>query len=125
MRENLENGKDIKVPRSLSDRQKYPFIPAFVDCVTLPQNGGEYFVVVRTLVDQSWKDPKTNEVPKDLPPQSHFVNLRTNPDWHVRNADHVVQGKKYFYSKPLKVTTPSNCPHKSASHLGPFLVEQD
>ena len=44
---------------------------------------GEYWLVVWTVVDQSWGKPGQGE-PAGIGPQSFLSNARTNPQWESR-----------------------------------------
>lgn len=58
-------------------------------------------LVVMARVDQDWLLRKSSEpVTPDLPPQTHWVNARTNPDWYHANRDsgREVRGRGVFFS---------------------------
>lgn len=62
--------------------------------------GDKIAVVAAARVDQDW-GKKLNGVQPDLPPQSHVVNARTNPDWHRQTDGKIIQGRLDWYSVPL------------------------
>jgi hypothetical protein len=60
-------------------------------------------VLAMARVDQAWANSKDPHVP-DVPPQSHIVNARTNPDWHHEKPDgKVIQGRLDWFSQPLTI----------------------
>jgi hypothetical protein len=60
-------------------------------------------VLAMARVDQAWANPKDPHLP-DVPPQSHIVNARTNPDWHHEKPDgKVIQGRLDWFSQPLTI----------------------
>ncbi|CAB9498921.1 Zinc carboxypeptidase [Seminavis robusta] len=60
-------------------------------------------VLATARVDQNWQTMPADYAPK-LPPQSHIVNARTNPDWHHQLPDgKVIQGRLDWFSIPLTV----------------------
>ena len=63
----------------------------------------EIVVLARARVDQSWREQPDTIKPK-LPPQSHVVNARTNPEWHHESEGKVIQGRLDWYSTiPLTI----------------------
>lgn len=70
---------------------------------------GEVLVVwASARVDQSWADPGAQAYPLVVP-QSHIVNVRTNPDWfHTNHKGDVVQGRLDWFSPPLSIVVPES-----------------
>jgi hypothetical protein len=64
--------------------------------------GDKIAVVAAARVDQDWGRPLKGVQP-DLPPQSHLVNVRTNPEWHRQANGKVIQGRLDWYSIPLTI----------------------
>ena len=67
--------------------------------------GDKLAVFARARVDQDWASlqPQPQPLP-NVPPQSHIVNARTNPDWRHERADgKVIQGRLDWYSVPLTI----------------------
>jgi len=60
-------------------------------------------VIASARVDQGWTElPDT--VGPDVPPQSHIVNARTNPNWHHETPDgKVIQGRLDWVSVPVTI----------------------
>lgn len=71
------------------------------------QSNDKIVVVAGAVVDQHWKSVPKDYAPK-VPPQSHVVNARTNPDWHHESAGKIVQGRVDWYSLPLTVVVGDN-----------------
>ena len=66
--------------------------------------GDRLVVVARSKVDQSWGTAPPGSEPPNLPPQSHVVNARTNPDWHHQGPNGaVIQGRVDWYSQPVTI----------------------
>jgi hypothetical protein len=66
--------------------------------------GDQIAVFAYAMLDQSWGRTDANTtVNPPLPPQSHLVNARTNPDWKHEYVNQIVQGRKYWFSTPLTV----------------------
>lgn len=93
---------------SAMNRHKFPFKPEFSACFLLNKlpvemrNAG-FTVIVRARVDQTWNSAPDNTVPIGFAPQSHLVNARTNPNWTMRNAGKMVQGRLDWFSEPMNV----------------------
>ena len=65
--------------------------------------GDQIAVFAKAVVDQDWTTNAEAVVP-DVPPQSHIVNARTNPNWHHQRADgKVIQGRLDWYSVPVTI----------------------
>ena len=56
-----------------------------------------FVAVAFATVDQDWL-VQGAPLPA-VPPQSHVINARTNPNWRKQNENFVVQGRTYFVSK--------------------------
>ena len=81
-----------------------PYGPVFSAKIDLSEyNVGDSIAVMPyAKVDQNWKSqPETMD--PEVPPQSHAVNARTNPDWHFESAGKVVQGRLDWMSTPLTI----------------------
>ena len=87
-------------------RAALSFVPAYLPA-------GEYFVVATAAVDEFMRH-QHNPEPAHTPPQSNFVNARTNADWFVRVVDdkssggsgeeeHIIRGRAAWHSKPIHV----------------------
>jgi hypothetical protein len=59
-------------------------------------------IMASARVDQSWNQVKPNVAP-EMPPQSHVVNARTNPDWHHESSGKHINGRLDWFSVPLTV----------------------
>merc|ERR1712157_288763 len=62
------------------------------------------------LVDQSWTtQPKPKYFKPNIPPQSHLVNVRTNPNWFYETDDkaYSIQGRLFWLSIRLSFTMSS------------------
>ena len=70
--------------------------------------GDEIAVMAYTMVDQHWIKSPNSDIGPDLPPQSHVVNARTNPDWHFESAGKVIQGREWFFSTPVTLIVKEN-----------------
>jgi hypothetical protein len=65
--------------------------------------GDKIVVIARAKVDQAWGQPMAGANPS-LPPQSHLVNARTNPEWrHEKPDGKVIQGRLNWYSMPVTI----------------------
>jgi hypothetical protein len=60
----------------------------------------DLFVIVRARVDSALAEQSGRQQP-DLPPQSHWVNARTNGDWDMSNNGRRVRGRLWWYSRPV------------------------
>ena len=79
---------------------------SFVSAIDLSglAKGDELVVMATAMVDQAWGGASSvNEVFPHVPPQSHIVNVRTNPHWYHASADKIVQGRLYWFSMPLYI----------------------
>ena len=57
-------------------------------------------VIAVAKVDQDWKQQPNDVAPK-IPPQSHIVNARTNPDWYHETEGSIIRGRLQWFSLPL------------------------
>jgi Zinc carboxypeptidase len=79
-----------------------PIFRATIDIPDSWKKLEQIVVVVAARVDQTWAEQPSNVAPK-LPPQSHVVNARTNPDWHYESAGKHIQGRLNWYSIPVTI----------------------
>jgi hypothetical protein len=92
----------------MDDREKWPFQPRWSACVVLPDavadSNDDFFVMARARVDSEWATVLNGEPnPRDMKPQSHWVNARTNEAWNRTKNGHIVQGQLDWYSVPLRI----------------------
>jgi hypothetical protein len=66
------------------------------------QQGDKIVVIASAMVDQSWKKQPDNIAPK-VPPQSHIVNARTDPNYHHESNGKHIHGHVDWYSFPLTI----------------------
>eukprot|EP00536_Pseudo-nitzschia_multiseries_P002012 jgi/Psemu1/283423/fgenesh1_pg.27_\ len=66
------------------------------------QKGDKVMVLASARVDQSWKNKSENTQP-DLPPQSHIVNARTDPDYHHESNGKHIRGRLDWFSVPVTI----------------------
>ena len=59
------------------------------------KSGDKVAVLPFAKVDQHWKSQPSPHTP-EVSPQSHSVNIRTNPSWRFESAGKVVQGRLYW-----------------------------
>jgi len=64
--------------------------------------GDEIAVLAYGMLDQTWRNEPETFAPK-VPPQSHLVNARTNPDWHFESAGKIIQGRDWWFATPLTI----------------------
>ncbi|GMH48803.1 hypothetical protein TL16_g00378 [Triparma laevis f. inornata] len=65
---------------------------------------GESSVVIFTRVDKSWgEEDRANFEPKNIGPQSHYVNARTNAEYEKVHAGKKVVGRIWWPSNPINV----------------------
>mmetsp|Transcript_24976 Transcript_24976/g.29433 ORF Transcript_24976/g.29433 Transcript_24976/m.29433 type:complete len:742 (+) Transcript_24976:134-2359(+) len=62
--------------------------------------GDTIVVFAMARVDQGWY-MTVDGVSPNLPPTSHIVNARTNPDWSHESAQKIIQGRTEWFSIPL------------------------
>jgi hypothetical protein len=77
-------------------------------------------VVAIARVDQAWKDQGDNVAPK-VPPQSHMVNARTDPEWYHESAGKRIQGRLEWVSIPLTIVIGEH--YDSTESQGEWIVE--
>lgn len=76
--------------------------------ITLPRDAGEYWLVAWSKVDQDWAT-KGQGYPKNLDPQSHLINARTNPKWRYQTpSGKEVRGRLLWPSDPILITVSEN-----------------
>lgn len=85
----------------IDDREKFPFIPAWKSCFTAPEEAGEYIIIAQAVVDAEWGETPLNSTPKNIEPQSHVVQARTNTEWRKSNNNFMVQGQVNWFSSPF------------------------
>jgi len=64
--------------------------------------GDEIAVYAYATLDHYWSTQPGNIKP-DVPPQSHFVNARTNASWNYDYSNHTVKGQLYYFSVPVTI----------------------
>ncbi|GMF12770.1 unnamed protein product [Phytophthora lilii] len=80
----------------------------FVTCLNLGNaTSSKLYVRALATVDQDWKKQGTgDDAPSPhVPPQSHLVNARTNPDWEFEWNGHRVKGALEWASPVITVDT--------------------
>ncbi|KAH9261225.1 hypothetical protein BASA81_000929 [Batrachochytrium salamandrivorans] len=99
-----------------ADRSEFPFKSDFTACIDMEREEGEAVIWVRARVDSSWAKRKSSSVftPAGFPPQSHWVNARTNVNWTMENAGKRIQGKLDWYSQPVVVVAAGRGERKDA-----------
>jgi hypothetical protein len=73
-----------------------PFSPLFTKCISLPDNsikGDQIAIRAIVQVDSDWSNIDAQANPHNFPPQSHWVNARTNEKWIKQVGNHRVKGK--------------------------------
>eukprot|EP00592_Proboscia_alata_P009100 CAMPEP_0194366138 /NCGR_PEP_ID=MMETSP0174-20130528/14147_1 /TAXON_ID=216777 /ORGANISM="Proboscia alata, Strain PI-D3" /LENGTH=532 /DNA_ID=CAMNT_0039141147 /DNA_START=228 /DNA_END=1826 /DNA_ORIENTATION=+ len=71
-----------------------------LDVAAWSKQNSAVFAVAK--VDQGWSNRRNRQtVAPDVPPQSHIVNVRTNPDWHAESGGKEVRGRLYWVSSPV------------------------
>ena len=76
-----------------------PFGPIFQETIDLSyfKDGDKIAVVPYASVDQHWKEQPKSFTP-NVKPQSHSVNVRTDPSWRHESSGKVVQGRLHWRS---------------------------
>ncbi|GAX14250.1 hypothetical protein FisN_1Hh444 [Fistulifera solaris] len=74
--------------------------------------GDEIIVIAMAEVDKGWKDQPKNIKPQ-VPPQSHMVNARTNPEWYHETDGSVIQGRVQWFSMPATLYIVSSSTSKT------------
>src|SRR5690606_20420370 len=85
-----------------NDRAREPFRSSFSACVRVTLGEGSAFRVrAVTRADSAWNSAEEAQraSPTGTPPQSHWVNARTNPEWEVRRGTNVVRGRVEWVSE--------------------------
>eukprot|EP00591_Stephanopyxis_turris_P014513 CAMPEP_0195539556 /NCGR_PEP_ID=MMETSP0794_2-20130614/50115_1 /TAXON_ID=515487 /ORGANISM="Stephanopyxis turris, Strain CCMP 815" /LENGTH=704 /DNA_ID=CAMNT_0040673593 /DNA_START=269 /DNA_END=2383 /DNA_ORIENTATION=- len=92
--------QDGATPIGGSDFPPGPIFSAAVDLNDF-EGGDTIAVFAVAKLDQSWKEQPNSFAP-NVPPQSHVVNARTNPDWyHTSESGMIVQGRQHWVSVPV------------------------
>lgn len=96
----LPEGKESKLKNGVG--KSIPYGSIFKASISLKEFkvGDKIAVMPFAMVDQRWKDQPSSFTPKVMP-QSHVVNVRTNPSWHYESADKVVQGRLHWRAVPI------------------------
>jgi hypothetical protein len=80
----------------------------FVSCVDLHTDvSKKFYVRALAKVDQGWRKQAENgeDLPSPhIPPQSHYVNARTNAKWNHQWNGRDVKGLLWWYSPTIEVT---------------------
>ncbi len=79
-----------------------PIFSTVVDVSSL-RAGETLSIIASSRVDRSWAVRPNADVKPDVPPQSHVVNARTNPDWHFESAGKRVKGRLDWFSTPVTI----------------------
>mmetsp|Transcript_7545 Transcript_7545/g.22036 ORF Transcript_7545/g.22036 Transcript_7545/m.22036 type:complete len:786 (-) Transcript_7545:2991-5348(-) len=66
------------------------------------KKGEKVMVMASARVDQSWKNQPANIKPS-VPPQSHVVNARTDPEYHHESNGKHIQGRLDWFSVPITI----------------------
>ena len=66
-------------------------------------SGVELVVLISARVDQGWTVVPVENVKPDVPPQSHVVNARTNPNWLHEKGGKIIEGRRDWFSVPLTI----------------------
>ena len=66
------------------------------------QEGDKVMIMASARVDQSWKNQPEKVLPS-IPPQSHIVNARTDPNYHHESNGKHIQGRLDWFSVPITV----------------------
>jgi len=73
----------------------------FAENITMPSTAGDYYFVARAKVDQDTL--KQTQPDPAIPPQSHFVNIRTNDSYSVSNNGNSLKGHTNWYGPVVHV----------------------
>lgn len=79
-----------------------PVFEASIDLSEESMTNEKLVVVASARVDQSWTNQPADHKP-EVPPQSHIVNARTNPEWHHESAGKIIEGRLDWFSAPLTI----------------------
>ena len=100
-------GEDISFVTSggIDDREQWPYIPAFSATLPPPPSWVTHVAVKAcAVVDQAFARKPTYTVYPDIPPQSHFVNARTNSSWNQNVGDQHVKTQIEWCSDFVKIS---------------------
>jgi hypothetical protein len=64
--------------------------------------GDEIAVYAYATLDR-YLETQPEDISPDVPPQSHFVNARTNESWTYDRGNHTVTGREYYFSVPITI----------------------
>merc|ERR1712129_31544 len=64
--------------------------------------GDEIAVFASAKLDQFWAT-QPDKMKPNVPPQSHFVNARTNKYWTHKRGDQIIEGKIEWFSIPVTI----------------------
>lgn len=92
--------------KSSDVHQGQPMFFATID-TSVFEPGDQIAIYATARVDQGWKYVPDGAKP-NMPPMSHVVNARTNPDWRHENAGKLIQGRRDWYSIPLTLVISEN-----------------
>jgi hypothetical protein len=78
--------------------------PIFTTAVPLESYhvGDEIAVYAYAKLDSYWKT-QPDSISPDVPPQTHFVNARTNASWSYDRGDQTIQGRLFYFSVPVTI----------------------
>jgi hypothetical protein len=79
----------------------------YTETITMPDEPGEYYFVASAKVDQVTLEQNTPE--PDVPPQSFFVNMRTNDSYYAENGENTIEGKLYWPSDVINLSVSGLC----------------
>ena len=107
------SGKTRWATGEYSDRANWPFKTQFSACIQISENVDAGLqgrkpitVVAKAMVDSAWAMKGTRDVvTPNLPPQSHVVNARTNPDWDMKNGEFRIKGQLVWESSKITFRT--------------------
>jgi len=83
--------------------------PSFSDNIDLGiyEEGDIIMIFAVVQVDKDWRNIPDKVAP-NLPPQSHIVNARTDPNWHFAKAGKEIQGRTHWTSLPILLSIDSS-----------------
>ena len=67
---------------------------------------GDYYFVIRAKVDFNMLQQNNPE--PNIPPQSLYVNMRTNDSWNIANENNSLEGRTNWYSEIIHIKVISN-----------------
>lgn len=124
----IQKGATRWSSKTNNDRGKWPFKTQFqarfdLSALGLKTRETQITLLVRARVDQSWAwNKRTDTDPVGVPPQSHWVNARTNPKWSRSNAGFHVNGKLDWFSEEISVNLTSSLRSTQVAGDGTFLA---